>query len=337
MRIARWYSNDDIRVEEVPMPEAGAGEMLVKVIACGICGSDIVEWYRGPRAPLIPGHELGAEVVEVGEGVTTFKPGDRVCIPPKVPCMQCRYCRAGQYPVCGEVPERLSGAFAEYVLVPSTFIDRHVYRLPDAMTYDQATFIEPLACVVRAQRLGGVEKEHVVLVLGCGMSGLLQIELAKRKGCKVVATDVNPARRERAVRLGADAVIDAAGNVEEELRSSAGRKADVVMLCTSALPAIEQAWQCVDTGGVVVFFTVPPPGKQVTIPINDFWRREIRAITSYYCGPPDIVDAIELIANGTVDVDALITHRLPLEEIIEGFRLVVDGTESLKVVIRPHG
>jgi len=283
------------------------------------------------------GHELGAEVGEVGEGVTAYKPGDRVCIPPKVPCMQCRHCRAGQYPVCSEVPERLPGGFAEYVLVPASFIEHHVYRLPDGMTHDQSTFIEPLACVVRAQRLAGVKEGQTVLVLGCGMSGLLQVELAKRKGCQVIATDLNPARRERAVQLGADAVIDAAGDVTERVLASAGRKADVVMLCTSAVPAIEQAWQCVDTGGVIVFFTVPAPGKQVTIPINDFWRREIRVVTSYYCGPPDITEAIELIENETVNVDALVTHRLPLADIAEGFRLVLEGGESLKVIIRPHG
>lgn len=337
MRIARWYSNDDIRIEEVPTPEPGDGELLVKVIACGICGSDIVEWYRGPRAPLVPGHELGAEVVEVGKGVTGFKPGDRICVPPKVPCMRCRHCLEGRFPVCSEVPERLPGAFTEYVLVPASFVEHHVYRLPEGMSYDQGTFIEPLACVVRAQRLAGIKEGQTVLVLGCGMSGLLQIELAKRKGCAVIATDVSTARLERAARLGADATVDATGNVEESLLAAAGRKADVVMVCTSALPAIEQAWECVDTGGVVVFFTVPDPGKQVTLPINDFWRREIRVITSYYCGPPDIAEAIDLIREGTVAVDALITHRLPLDDIAEGFRLVVDGGESLKVIIRPHG
>jgi len=251
--------------------------------------------------------------------------------------MECRYCLAGQYPVCSEVPERLPGAFAEYVLVPASFVGQHVYRLPEGMTYDQSTFIEPLACVVRAQRLAGVREGQTVLVLGCGMSGLLQVELAKRKGCQVISTDLDPARRERAVQLGADAVMDAGGDVMEGVVAAAGRKADVVMLCTSAVPAIEQAWQCVDTGGVIVFFTVPAPGKQVMIPINDFWRREIRVITSYYCGPPDITEAIELIENGTVDVDALVTHRLPLADIAEGFRLVLAGGESLKVIIRPHG
>jgi len=336
MKIAQWYSNDDVRIEEVPTPAPGDGAMLVKVIACGICGSDIVEWYRKPRAPLVPGHELGGEVVEVGAHVTAFKPGDRICIPPKIPCMTCHHCRNGRHPLCSEVPERLPGGFAEYVLVPASFIPHHVYRLPDRMTHDQSTFIEPLGCVVRAQRLADVSERQTVVVLGCGMSGLLHVELAKRKGCKVLATDISPERLARAAQLGADLTVDASDDVAERLLGWNGRKADVVMLCASAMPAIDQAWECVDSGGAVVFFTVPAPGKAVAIPINDFWRREVRVLTSYYCGPPDIEDAIDLIAKRTLSVDDLVTHRLPLNEVTRGFRLVVDGGESLKVIIRPN-
>ncbi|MGD9300803.1 MAG: alcohol dehydrogenase catalytic domain-containing protein, partial [Desulfobacterales bacterium] len=156
MKVARWYNNQDIRIEEVPTPEPGPDEMLVKVISCGICGSDIVEWYRLPRAPLVPGHEIGAEVVEVGKSVKKFNPGDRVFIAPKVPCMECDYCKNGHFPACTQIKERLPGGLAEFVLVPNNLIEKGAYRLPESISYDQATFIEPLACVVRAQRLCGV-------------------------------------------------------------------------------------------------------------------------------------------------------------------------------------
>ena len=336
MKVAKWYNNQDIRIEEVPTPTPGPEEMLVKVISCGICGSDIVEWYRLPRAPLVPGHEIGAEVVAVGQAVNKFKCGHRVFIAPKVPCMRCDYCKNGHYPVCTRIKERLPGGFAEYVLVPSSLIGNGAYHLPEKISHDQSTFIEPLACVVRAQRLADLKEGQTVMVLGCGMAGLLHIKLAKAKKCRVIATDVNARRLELAAGLNADITIDAAENAAEEMTAVHTETADAVILCTSAMSAVDQAWKSVDKSGVIVFFAVPGPDKQITIPINDLWTKEIRILTSYYCGPPDIHEAIELIESGKVGVDDLITHRLPLNKIAEGFQLVLDGKESIKVIIQPN-
>jgi len=336
MKVARWYNNQDIRIEKVPTPRPGPDEMLVKVISCGICGSDIVEWYRLPRAPLVQGHEIGTEDVEVGQSVKKFNPGDRVFIAPKVPCMQCDYCKNEHYPVCTNIKERLPGGFAEYVLVPKTLIENGAYRLPDAISFDQSTFIEPLACVVRAQRLAGLQQNQTVMVLGCGMSGLLHVKLAKVKKCPVIATDINPKRLELAAGFGADITLNAAENVVERLVAVNDQKADVVIVCTSAVSAVDQAWQCVDKGGVIVFFAVPGPDKRIAIPLNDFWTKEIQILTSYYCGPPDIVDAIELIETGAIKVDDMITHKLPLKDITRGFQLVLAGRESIKVIIKPN-
>ncbi len=336
MRVALWYNNRDIRLEDVPTPKPGPKEILIKVISCGICGSDIVEWYRLPRAPLVQGHEIGAEVVEAGRAVAACKPGDRVMVAPKVPCLDCHYCREGHYPVCPNVKVRLPGGFAEYILVPEALVDKGMYHLPEAISYDQSTFIEPLACVVRAQNLAGIKKGQTVLVMGCGMSGLLQVKLAKAKDCRVAATDVNPARLALAKKNGADLVLDAAGDVSERMAAELGRKADVVVLCTSALSAIAQAWRSVDRGGAVVFFAVPGPDKQVTVPLNEFWTQEMRILTSYYCGPPDIVEAMKLLETKTIEIEDMITHRLPLSEIARGFQLVIDGRESIKVIIKPQ-
>jgi len=336
MKVSMWYNNSDIRIEEVPTPSPGQGEMLVKVISCGICGSDIVEWYRSPRAPLVQGHEVGVEVVETGEGVSKYKKGDRLFIAPKIPCLKCSYCLKGHYPQCNVVKDRLPGGFAEYILVPKELVTNGCYLLPDNVSYDQATFIEPLACVVRAQRLASLEEGKTVLILGAGMSGLLQTKLAKYKKCKVIATDINKHRLELAKSFGADHVADAASNILEELISANGRKADAVIVTTSALSAFKQAWETVDMGGVVVLFAVPGPDKDVTVPINDFWRKEIHILTSYYCGPPDIEEAIDLISRGEIKVDDLITHRLPLKDTAEGFKMLLDGSESLKIIIKPH-
>jgi len=336
MKIALWHNNKDIRLEDVPRPVPGPGEMLVKVHACGICGSDVVEWYRMPRAPLVQGHELGLEVVEAGAGVVRFKPGDRVFIPPKIPCGECALCRTGHFPQCSEVKERLPGGFAEHILVPRMFVENGTYRLPESLSYEESTFIEPLACVVRARRLSEADAASNVLILGCGMSGLLHVQLAKKAGSRVVATDIQERKLEAARRHGADLAVPAGDDVPARTTEFFGRKADLVILTTSALSAVEQAWASLGKGGTAVFFAVPGPEKKVVIPINDFWTREVRILTSYYCGPPDIKEAMSLLGARAVDIDPLITHRLSLDEIAEGFRLVLEGREAIKVIIRPH-
>ena len=336
MKVSMWYNNNNIRLEEIPTPSPGPGEMLVKVIACGICGSDVVEWYRLPRAPLVQGHEVGVEVMKIGDGISKYKKGDKLFIAPKVPCLKCSYCLKGHYPQCTEVKDRLPGGFAEYILVPKELVTKGCYLLPDKVTYDQSTFIEPLACVVRAQRLASISEGDIVLILGSGMSGLLNIKLARHKKCTIVATDLNKRRLELAKSFGADYILNAASNIKEELLNVIGKKADVVIVTTSALQAIKQAWETVDMGGTVVLFTVPGPEKDVIVPVNDFWRKEIRILTSYYCGPPDIEESINLIEKREITVDELITHRLPLKDTDKGFKMVLDGTDSLKVIIRPH-
>jgi L-iditol 2-dehydrogenase len=337
MRVVKWYNNRDIRIEEQDLPRPGPREITVKVHACGICGSDIVEWYRLPRAPLVQGHEIGAEVTEVGRDVTRFKPGDRVFIAPKASCGTCKYCRAGHFPQCSGIKERLPGGFAEYIHVPAALAEKAVYSLPDTISYEKSTFIEPLACVVRAQHLAGIRTGQTVLILGCGMSGLLQIQLAKKKGCRVAATDIDPEKLKRASVLGADVTITAAEDVPAKIVELTGGKADTVILCTSAMPAVAQAWAALDAGGVVVFFAVPGPDKTVTIPVAELWTREVRVITSYYCGPPDIEESMKLLETGKIAVESLVTHRLPLEETAAGFKLIMEGNRAIKVIIKPHG
>ena len=303
MKVAMWYNNRDIRSEEQSLRRPGPREMMVKVASCGICGSDIVEWYRLPRAPLVQGHELGAEVVETGAEVTRFRPGDRVFVAPKVPCLECRHCHDGHFPQCAGVKERLPGGFAEYILVPPILLERGTYLLPESISFDQSTFIEPLACVIRAQTIAGLRAGQAVLVLGCGMSGLLQVQAAKHRGCRVVATDIDRKRLARATELGADLTLAATEDVPAHLADFLHGKADAVILCTAALPAVDQAWTAVDKGGAIVFFAVPGPDKRVEIPINTFWTQEIRVLTCYYCGPPDIEASMRLLACREIEVD----------------------------------
>ncbi|HEX2964720.1 MAG TPA: zinc-binding dehydrogenase [Syntrophorhabdaceae bacterium] len=336
MKVSYWYNNRDIRVIEAPTPQPGPEEMLVKVLSCGICGSDIVEWYRLPRAPLVQGHEIGAEVVQIGGSVKKYRVGDRVFIPPKIPCEKCYYCLNGHHPQCTQIKERLPGGFAEYILVPGVFVQSGTYLLPDVISYDQSTFIEPLACAVRAQRLAGVVADASILIIGCGMSGLLHLKLAKSKNHKVIVSDINKDRLSLAKRLGADATFESGENIDDYLIAVTGKKADVVIVCTGAEQGLTQAWQSVDKGGKIVLFAVPGPDRNVCMPVNDFWTKEITVLTSYYCGPDDIREAMRLIESDKVTVNDLITHKLPLSDIVRGFQLVSEGTESIKVIINPH-
>jgi len=338
MRAAVYYRNDDVRIEELPKPKAGPGEFVFKVKASGMCGSDVMEWYRIKKAPRVLGHEATGEIVEVGHGCK-YKTGQRVFVSHHVPCGECHYCKEGRETACETLHTTNfdPGGFAEYVRVPKINVDKEgVYPLPDSMSYEEGTMIEPLACVVRGQHMLDIKKEQTVLVLGSGIAGLLHIKLANSKGAKVIATDVSDWRLRKATEFGADATINAISYTTNKLKeANEGRLADKVILCTGAVPAVKQALESVDRGGVVLFFAVPKPGVPVEIPANEFWRDEIAVITSYGAAPGDLKEALELIKTKKIKVSDMITHILPLEKAQEGFKLVAGAQESIKVVLKP--
>jgi L-iditol 2-dehydrogenase len=340
VRVAMYYNNRDVRLEEMPTPQIGPSELLVKVMASGICGSDVMEWYRIKKAPLVLGHEIAGEIVEVGEGVERYKVGDRVFVSHHIPCNTCRYCLNGQHTVCETLHTTNfdPGGFAEYLRVPGLNVDRGVFLLPDEVSFEEGAFIEPLACVVRGQRVARLQPGQTVLVLGSGISGLLHIALARALGAgRIVATDVNEYRLKAAQRLGADVVIHAEEDVPTRLRqANEDRLADLVIVCTGAFPAFFQALQSVDRGGTVMFFAPTEPGVDLPVPVNDFWRNGITLMPSYGNSPLDAIVAIELIRAGRVPVSEMITHRLSLAETGLGFQLVAEAGESIKVIIEPY-
>ena len=338
MRVAMYYRNSDVRLQEMPTPQIGDGEVLVKSMACGICGSDVLEWYRIKKAPLVLGHEMAGEIVETGPGVEKLAVGDRVFVSHHVPCNTCRFCLSGHHTACETLhtTNYHPGGFAEYVRVPVINVERGTFRLPQSMTYEEATFLEPLACVLRGQGRLGIEPGSTVLVLGSGISGALHIVMARLCGAgRIIATDVHPFRLNLATTLGADAVIHAGENVSNKVREvNDGFLADRVILCTGAPAAADQALRCVERGGKVLFFAVPT--GDVTVPINDFWRNDIGIMTSYAGAPADLAQALELIRAGRLPTERMITHRLPLAQTQQGFQLVASAGESLKVIVYPN-
>jgi L-iditol 2-dehydrogenase len=340
MRAAVYYSNRDIRIEERPRPKISDGELLVRVEASGICGSDVMEWYRLDRVPLVLGHEVAGVIEEAGEGVG-HKKGERVALIHHVPCLKCHYCRSGHETTCETLRKTNfdPGGFCEFLRFPKINTSCGVLSLPDSLSFDAATFIEPLACVIRGQRIAGVQKGKSVLVIGSGIAGLLHIHWASILGAEpLVATDVGEYRLQQARRFGAkEAVLASQYSPETFRKLNQGRLADVVILTTAAAGALSQGFESVERGGTVLFFAPTQNNADVAIPFNKlFWRTEITLTSSYAGGLSDYQEALKWIASGKVKVEEMVTHRLPLDEIGKGFRLVEEAGESIKVIVYPQ-
>jgi L-iditol 2-dehydrogenase len=339
MKVAMYYNNNDVRIEEIPIPSIGDNELLVKVKASGICGSDVMEWYRIKKAPRILGHEITGDIVEIGKNVKKYRIGDRVFVSHHVPCNTCRFCLNNQHTLCHTLHSTnfYPGGFAEYLRVPEINVDRGVFVLPKEMSYDEGVFIEPLACVVRGLKTGEMKPGQTVLVIGSGISGLLQIKLAKAWNVgKILATDVDEYRLKAAKKFGADAVIHAKDDVPEQVKKhNDGKLADLVILCTGAPSAVKQALKSVDSGGTILFFAPTEPGVEIPFPLFDLWNKQIKMVSTYAGSPEDINSAIDLIKSKKVNVVDMISHKLSLSDAAKGFQLVAKAQESIKVILEP--
>lgn len=336
MKVAVYYSNDDVRIEECPVPRINDGEILVRMMASGICGTDVMQWYRQKKAPRILGHEMAGEIVETGGGVYKFKTGDRVFVSHHVPCYNCHYCLSGNHTACESLHtgNYEPGGFSEYIRVPAENVKYGTFLLPDSITYEEAAMIEPLACVVLGQKQLELKDGQTVLITGAGISGLLHIQMAKSKGAKVIATDINKYRLDKALEFGADHVFNANEYSAEKLKEvNEGRLAERVIVCAGAKQAIDDSISSVDRRGKILFFAVSE--SDINIPAIRFWRDEITVTFSYGAAPDNLREALHMIQTASVDVRKMITHRIPFTDIQKGFRLVSEARASLKVVIIP--
>jgi L-iditol 2-dehydrogenase len=337
---AVYYNNKDVRIQEMPTPEISSDEFLLKVMASGICGSDVTEWYRVPKAPVILGHEATGIIEKTGEKVTQFQVGERVFVSHHVPCNKCHYCLSGHHTACETLhtTNYYPGGFAQYIRLPKINVEQGTYRLPMDMSFEEGTFIEPLACVIRGQRLAGIRKEDTLLIIGSGISGLLHTKLAKLKNVqKIIVADINPHRLEMAKEFGAQHTINAKENLVQNLKeANEGRLTDKVIVCTGAKQAALTALDCVDKGGTILFFAVPDPTVKIPVPITSFWRNEITIKTSYGAAPNDLQESLAILSQKKLEVKDMITHRLNLQQTAEGFRLTAEADKSLKVIIEPN-
>ncbi len=340
MKAAVLHSPNDIRIEEVPIPEIDDDEVLVRVKAVGICGSDVNYYKTGGtgafrvKEPMILGHECAGEVVKVGSAVKRLKVGDRVAVEPGVPCLKCRHCLSGRYNLCPDVVFMATpphdGAFAEYVKT----VEEFAFLLPDNVSYEEGGMIEPLAVGLYACKRGQVEPGDRVVVIGCGPVGLLTIQAARVAGAtQVVGVDLQPNRLEFAKKLGATAVVSPTeGSQEQITRALNGEKADVVIDAAGVLSSLKLGIDVVRRGGRFVLIGVPG-GEDVPIPLIYLLENEIdilpvfRYVNMY-------PRAIRLVASGAIDVKSMITHRFPLDEAKEAMDFAHDNKfEAIKIIV----
>jgi len=338
MRVAMWYNNRDVRLEEMPVPAIGQDEVLVRVEASGVCGSDGMEWYRLHRAPLVLGHEVAGVIEDVGRCVTRFRVGERIGVAHHVPCNTCHFCLSGHHSCCPTLQSTNfhPGGFAEYIRVPAINVDRGILAVPDDVSFDAATFIEPLGCVLRGLRQARLRSGQTVCVVGCGITAQLMIMAARAMGAGlIVACDSIPFRRDMALRHGADAVESDDTVVDKLCELNRGLRADLVVLCR---PLVSLALRAVERGGTVLFFSgAENPDETIPIPWNDiFWRTEVTLTSSYASPPEDSATALALIVARRVPVTSMITHRLPLGEVGAAIDMLTHPWqhESMKLIIQ---
>jgi L-iditol 2-dehydrogenase len=321
MRVARSVGVREVRVEQDPDPAAGDGEVVCRVLACGVCGSDVLDAWVARKVPAVLGHELAAEVEHVGPGVAGVAPGDRVVVHHHAPCGECRRCRRGHETLCDQFKATGldPGGFAERVRVPADLVDELLVL--DGLDAERATFVEPLACVLRAFGRAGLRPGDSLLVVGTGTSGLLAIAAAHALAVEAVwAREPRPERLELALGLGAE--------------RHGNELVDVAVVCTTKPEAIADGFAAVAPGGTLCLYAPPDPGQPLGLDGHALYVGEVDVCASYSAGPADMRAALGLIASGRVDPAPLVTHRLPLEETGAALELARRG-EAVKALVVP--
>lgn len=342
MRVARLHAWGDVRLETDHIPVAGPGEAVIRVDACGVCGSDALDWYVARKAPTVLGHEPAGTIIEIGEGVNGFNVGDRVFVHHHAPCLSCENCRRALWSNCAAWKNsRIEpGGFAQYARIPALNLQRDTLRLPDHVDFDAATFIEPLACCIRAvKRYGAVQPGDAVLVVGLGAMGLLMTQLAALYGAALVAgSDFVPARRELAVQLGTTLLLDPGeADTLDELRARTdGRGADIVIVCPGDVRALRDGIAAAAPGGRVVCFTPPAPDRPFSLDFHDLYFREIALLQSYSCGPDETREALALLADQRIVVGPLMTHTDGLAGVAAALQRAKSPGDGFKTIIHPQ-
>jgi L-iditol 2-dehydrogenase len=345
MRAGVYREKGIVRVEEVPVPEVAGGEVLIKVAACGICGTDIKKIFHAfVEPPQILGHELAGTVVAVGRGVTKWKPGDRVMSFHHIPCGKCFYCEKRLFSQCkqykttgltgGFTPN--GGGFGEYVKAMPWVAQHGIVALPDNVSFEEGTFIEPINTIVKAVQKARVTAGETVLVAGCGPIGLQLLMVAKLEGAKLYTSDPVAERRAKSLLLGAIESFDpSSGKLVEEVKARTdGRGADAVLVAVAHPAVVVEALAAARLGGRVLLFAANDPVTKIEFPAAAVGIDEKEILGSYSAAVDIQLDAAGLVLKKKLPVMDIVTHRFPLDRIQEGLELAARPTaESLKILI----
>jgi L-iditol 2-dehydrogenase len=338
MKAVIYAAPGDYRVEDRPLPGApGPGELLVRVRACGVCGSDVTDWYMSPRAPVTLGHEAAGDIVAVGAGVTTFAEGDRVALHHHMPCMVCDVCQHGHYTLCPQFKgTRLHpGGLAEYARVPAEIVAGDVLKIPEDMPYEVGALVEPIACCVRALDRSNIHQSDTVLVMGAGFNGIVLALLASHWGAdRVGILDRVPVRLDRARKLGITPFnVDDTEYVDQVRAWANGRGPHSVLVTPATTRVIDAGFSLAGPGATVMMYGPPAPDDIWALNANRVFFQEITITGSYSAGPYDTRRALSLLRNRVIDPGVLITHRFPIEQAKTALSMIKQAGDSLKIMV----
>nr|MBO2508069.1 alcohol dehydrogenase [Bacillota bacterium] len=338
MWAAVLHGPGDVRLERRPVPEPGPGELLVRISACGICGSDLMDWYVAAKAPFVFGHEPVGTVAGGDAAAGALAPGTRVFVHHHAPCGRCAACRRGDDVHCSLWRQQAldPGGMAQYARVLPQAVRSDVLPLPDDVDDLDGTLIEPTACAVKALRRGGFAAGQRVFIIGLGFMGQVLGRLARHLGAAWVGGSDPIEGRRRLALAWADAAVTPEEVAAGLGPAAAGEPADLVIVTPPSEPALRQGFAAVRDGGRVLLYSPTPRGQDVPLPLGDLFFREVDLLFSYSAGPQDTRAALDLISAGVVRARDLVSRVLPLERVAEAYRMVKDP-DVLKVVVTMNG
>ena len=342
MQVAMYYRNNDVRVEAQPIPTIEAGELLIQIEVCGLCAGETLEWYLASRAPKVLGHEPTGTVVATGKGVSNFKEGARVFVHHHVACMSCHHCNRGRYTLCDHFKQTkiAPGGFAQYIRVPAENAHLDTLILPDNVSFEAGTIIEPMACCLKGIRQTPLHAGDTVAVIGAGFMGMSYLQLLRLGSAgKIFALDFSDWRLDQALEMGATHAINPKNDDPQEMLRdlNEGRGADAVFVTAPNLKAWESGLSLCERGGLLHLGGPPPPDSTWPVDPTALYFSEVQINSSYSANHLDTRSVLDLLAAGRLNAEALITHRFDLEGVSEAIQLLIQADQSLKSLIYPWG
>lgn len=341
MKASVCYKKNDLRTEDLPTPEISDNEVLIKMLACGLCGTDIQK-IRGDSVtkPTVLGHEVVGQIVKKGKNINNYQLGDRVITAIHVPCFTCHYCNKGHYTICEQFRTNNidPGGFAEFIRIPELHLKHLTHKVSDKVTDEEATLIEPIACCLHGLKQADIRPDDSVLIMGAGTIGILHAQLAKIKGAnKVIVSDMSEYKLQKALKVGCDYAINITEKdiISEVNQITNGQGVDVIVIAAGVSSLVSDAVNMVRRAGRIIVFSGFDKNKLVTLDASRFFKDEISIIGTYSVTPYEFPEALDLLEKRKLNTDEMITHVFPLDKLSEAIDLSTDPKQSvLKVIIK---